>query len=181
VDDCIPTADADGASNQVVNPPFVNSLAVAADGTRFAAGLGDGCCLVCDYETFSPVARVAGHSKGVASTRFSATDPTQLFSGGTDGVVLRWSLIDAKSLRQAAAAAVTPADTKVEEGEGDGDEENPSTSEAATTPSVGVVANLKIAHGDKINWMCTSSYLGESIVVCDTSSEASVYCGLRRP
>ncbi|CAE7724426.1 WDR53 [Symbiodinium sp. KB8] len=68
---------------QLLNPPFVHSIAYAPDGETLAAGLGDGTVVLVGSDQ-----RLRGHLAAVAQVLYT---PAGLVSAGNDRQVLLWS------------------------------------------------------------------------------------------
>ncbi|CAE7039569.1 WDR53 [Symbiodinium natans] len=68
---------------QLLNPPFVHSIAYSPDGETLAAGLGDGTVAL-----LGPEQRLRGHLAAVAQVLYT---PAGLVSAGNDRQVLLWS------------------------------------------------------------------------------------------
>jgi len=190
-----------GAAGQMFNPPMVHSVAVGAVDDHLsqrvvAVARGDGKVVVYDVAAAAATtttrsggrkgargggegtragkggrggeARSSGRPRSVAAqhnghaasathvafARFSGG--RHLVSGGNDARLLLWDWAAAAEAAEAEAEAV---EDKAEEG-------------IAGVDPPGVHT---VAHGEKVNWLCTSTDHSHAVFVADTSPQLSVY------
>jgi len=73
---------------QLLNPPFVHSVAYSRDGRTLAAGLGDGTVALLDADSGAQRQRLrGGHAAAVAQVLYT---PCGLFSAGNDLQICQW-------------------------------------------------------------------------------------------
>lgn len=88
----LPSAAPEGVtSNQMVNPPFVHSLAATADGKKLVGGLGSGEMAIWDLKGRKEITRVAAHGACVCQVVCPKSGNT-IVSAGNDSQVAVWRL-----------------------------------------------------------------------------------------
>jgi len=88
--------DQQGGVSQVINPPFVHSLAYTSDGRYLAAGLGDGTISLLDHRKRACVLTLPEAHKAAVSqvlfTNYENISSQSLISTGNDKVVNIWDV-----------------------------------------------------------------------------------------
>jgi WD40 repeat protein len=78
---------------QVVNPPFVHSIAFTPDGRYLAAGLGNASVVLLDYQRRKTLVKCTeeAHTAAVCSVHYAtAIDADLLVTAGSDSTLLLW-------------------------------------------------------------------------------------------
>eukprot|EP00466_Bigelowiella_natans_P002917 jgi/Bigna1/70352/fgenesh1_pg.11_\ len=131
---------------QVVNPPFANSISFSRDGHTVAAGLGNGSVALYNFKSKrggeAILGSLEGHSSSVCQVEFPAFGDTRdLVSCGNDQTVVLWKL---------------HAENKKDD-----------------NGSLGS-AKARIALPEKPNWITTTSFNSACICVADCSTVIKV-------
>mmetsp|Transcript_21735 Transcript_21735/g.43621 ORF Transcript_21735/g.43621 Transcript_21735/m.43621 type:complete len:246 (-) Transcript_21735:229-966(-) len=81
--------------NQLVNPPFCNSLSYSRDGKTLAAALGDGLIGLYNVKEKTILGPLDAHSAGACAVEFANFGPPSgLLSASSDKTVVLWELMD---------------------------------------------------------------------------------------
>ena len=78
----------------LVNPPFIHSMAVSANGNLLACGTENALVQVFDSskKNLTYMTALRGHTHGVSQVHFPKFDEYTLISGGNDGICNMWKL-----------------------------------------------------------------------------------------
>ncbi|XP_060730548.1 WD repeat-containing protein 53 isoform X2 [Tachysurus vachellii] len=177
-------------AGQLFNPPLAHCVSVAACGNILACAAEDGRVHLTRVGAGSRLEQqgaIKAHSQGASQAHFLnfMPHPYWLATGGNDGVVALWDIseepvvageVKAKAQRRKPKNKTSKQATH-EAQEGKRSEEEITEEARSIDPSQTKLASkLKLAHGEKVNWVCPALLKGQpSLLVADQSSSLSVY------
>lgn len=160
-----------------INPPMVHTISIADHGNTFVCGLGNGSVVV--YKILGKnITRLACMRKlhdaccsHLQHARFSSSNGDCLLSGGNDGKVLMFQVMEeeAKEPLHSSQKKLTAGKAA---GKGKSRRKLPSDG-TSTKPLVDIDVTLSLPHGAKVNWI-TSAHCGH-VYVADHTPYISVY------
>lgn len=205
----VASAAAAASGNQLVNPPFVNALALTPAGNSVVAALGDGSLAVYHFDLQQQVARYKRHNAAASCLALSAASTAthhRFVSAGNDMYLMLWDLTPTGYQGQgdggnagagsnasagggagggagAGASGGAGAGAGAAGGADDGGEEEEEEEEDVDVPVMPadpVQFEVLYGHGAKANSIATTSYAQETIVMATTAPVIRLYTGLVR-
>ena len=160
-----------------INPPMVHAVSIAGHGNTFVCGLGNGSVAV--YKILGKnITRLACMRKlhdvccsHLQHAQFTSAKGDSLLSGGNDGKVLMFQIIEEEAKESSQNGQRRPAAGKAA-GKGKSKRKLPSDRPVAK-PHVDIDVTLSLPHGAKVNWI-TSADSGH-VYVADQTPYISVY------
>ncbi|KAF2076235.1 hypothetical protein CYY_002476 [Polysphondylium violaceum] len=150
--------------NQILNPPFVNSVDVSTNGKYVAVGVGDGSLLINEISSFKQYVKISGaHRSSISQVHYprynsSTENYKQLISiGNVDKRIIMWDVSEEKNKQVEEMASKSTATEQ---------ENLLSTPEFITDRIL-----INTLHYTRINYMTTSPLIPNTLYIGDLSND----------